>query len=270
MGWFFLFKRVVGMLAQPLTVVFLFLAAGMALTAFTERKKNAFVCLALAGIVLFVCTFPPLVRWQAWPFERLYRPYLGGGGEAFDAVVVLGNGVAHPGDGTIPALSRLNDCSRARLVEGVRLWRLRPEAELIVCGYGMGLENCADAMAEAAIELGVVPERVRRLGQSLDTRHEATLTGEIVGGGKVLVVTTAVHMPRAMAYFRAANVDATAAPCDFIGAVEESVRSDANRRNFRPGGLGLTDSEEIWHEALGIVYLWFAQGADAQRGENDD
>lgn len=269
MGWFFLFKRVVGMLAQPLTVVFMLLAAGMALAAFTGRKKNALVCLALAGIVLFVCTFPPLVRWQAWPLERLYKPYIGNGGGSFRAIVVLGNGVAAPGDANVPAATRLNDCSRARLVEGVRLWRLYPEAELVTCGYGMGLENCADAMAEAAVELGVDEVKIRRLARGMDTRHEAALTAEIVGDGTVLVVTTAVHMPRAMAYFAAANVKAVAAPCDFVGPVDETVRRNVNRRHIRPGGLGLADSEEIWHEALGLVLLWFTQGANTLRGEND-
>lgn len=258
MGVFFLFKRVVGMVVQPLPTVIFFLLLALALCLFTRRRKNAIASLIAALIVLLASTFPPLVRYQASFLERKYAPLTAIGPEQKRpaAVVVLGNGVAHPGDGNMPALTRLNDCARARLVKGVRLWRQTPEAMLITTGYGMGLENCGDVMALAAEELGVAADKLHRFSESLDTEHEAGLVAKLVGDGEVVLVTSAVHMPRAMQYFADQGVKAVAAPCDYIAPLSDASFSAVNRSRWRPRGGSLADSEELWHEAMGLFYVW--------------
>jgi uncharacterized SAM-binding protein YcdF (DUF218 family) len=264
---FFYFKRIVGMAAQPLPLVFFLLAAGAALTAFTARKRCAYACFALAVAVLFVCAFPPAARLLARPLESLYPPYAG---EAdFSAIVVPGKGVMHTADSRLPALSRLGDGGRARVAEAVRLWRLRPEAMFVTCGYASGGETGADAMAAAAVELGVDPDKIIRLGEGLDTRHEAELSAPVVGGGKTLVVTAAAHMPRAIAYFRAAGVNASAAPCDFIAPVDEAVYGAATGRDFLPNASRIAHQEALWHEYIGILYLWLSGGGNALEADGD-
>lgn len=257
----FMAKRAVGLAAQPLPVVFLFACVAAVLFLAGRRKRFAAFCAVLAGLTLLATTFPPLVRWQARWLEKRHAPLLPADAEKLSprCVVVLGNGVAHPDDRFMPALTRLNDCARARLAEGVRLARLFPLAEVVVSGYGMGLENCADVMAEAAVELGVAPERVRVLPQSLDTAHEAELVKEIVGDEQVVLVTTAVHMPRAMAWFAEKGVDAAAAPCDFISPISEESVGAVDWSRWRPRGGSLADSEELWHEWLGLAYLGLAK-----------
>lgn len=268
MGLFFVVKRLVGMVVQPLPVVFFLLLAALLLRRFTRRKKSAVWCVVVASAVLFAASFPSLVRWQAGFLERRNLPHLPGSSSPMSpsTIVVLGNGVAHPGDGTMPAITRLNDAARARLVEGVRLSRVYPDAALITTGYGMGLENCGDATALAAVELGVAEERVRRLPQALDTGYEAELVREAAGGGTILLVTTAVHMPRALLLFRDHGLDVVPAPCDFIGPVTDAVRSDVNLYRWRSRGGSLADSEEIWHEIMGLIYyhLFISEkGSDA-------
>lgn len=264
MGLFFAFKRVVGMAVQPLPVVFLLLLAGMALLTFTKRRKNAWLCLALGVAVLCVSSFPPLTRRIARGLEAEYEPFLALDPAAHDpyAIVVLGSGVAHPGDAAMPALTRLNDTARARLVEGVRLARVFPGARLVTSGYGMGLENCADAMAGAAAELGVSPDRIDRLTQSLDTGHEASLVKKLAGDRPVVVVTSAAHMPRTMALFREQGVAALPAPCDYIAPVSDATLSLVDRHRWRPRGVNISDSEEVWHEYMGLIYFqWFRTGS---------
>lgn len=252
---FFLFKRAVGIVMQPLPVIFGLLV--LALLASRYRKRRLAKALyVLSAAILVASSFPPLVRLAAWPLESRHRPLLPADAEELSPklIVVLGNGVAMPDDAAMPALTRLNDSARARLVEGVRLAGLFPEAGLVVSGNGMGYENCGDAMALAAAELGVDPGRVLALSQSLDTEHEAQLTEELAGGGRVLVVTSAVHMPRSMMYFAEKGVDAVAAPCDYIGPLSSEVRSAVNRRYWGPGGGALAKSEWLWHEYLGLLY----------------
>ncbi|MCD8139472.1 MAG: YdcF family protein [Planctomycetaceae bacterium] len=253
MTLFFLFKRTVGILVQPLPVVFL--VALLAVLLLFLRKRRAAACSGvLALAVLFAATFPPLVRLLAWPLESRHPPLVHAEGRIPALIVVLGNGVAHPDDPSLPALTRLNDCARARLVEGARLARLFPDAALVVSGYGMGLENCADAMAAAAAELGVSPDRIRPLPQSLDTEDEARLAADLAGGGEVVLVTTASHMPRAAAFFADQGLRVTPAPCDYIGPRSPKSRMAVNLKRWRPRGGSLADSEELWHEYLGLLY----------------
>ncbi len=269
MSLFFLFKRAVGILAQPLSLVFAFLLLGLLLFLFTRWRRFAAWCCCLAAFVLCIASFPPLTRWSASWLENQYQPFLADNAPGYTpaAVVVLGNGVAHPGDARMPATSRLNNTALARLVEGVRLAGRYGEAKLIVSGNGLGLENCADAMGEAAIELGIAPDRIIRLPDSMDTEHEATSVRRHMGDAPVLLVTTASHMPRALAYFLDNGVSATPAPCDYIGAVSPDVRRQVNFRYFRPKGINITDSEAIWHEYLGLLYYrWFHRPGN--RGEH--
>lgn len=256
MSLFFHFKRFVGMAVQPLPLVYVFLFAGLALLVWTTRRRLTVACFVCAAFFLVASSLPVWTRATAGMLERRRRPVLeaDAAANAPGAIVVLGSGVAHPGDAALPALTRLGDAARARLVEGVRLARLFPEARLVTSGYGMGLEGCADAMAEAAMELGVDGGRIDRLTESLDTAHEARLVRELVGDGKVILVTSAAHMPRAMAYFAQHGVDATPSPCDYLAPYSGATLSAVNRHRWRPKGEHITASEEVWHEAMGLAY----------------
>ncbi|MCC8180228.1 MAG: YdcF family protein [Planctomycetes bacterium] len=264
---FFVFKRVVGMVTRPLPVVFILLLLGLVISLAFKRKRLGRLCYWLAAILMVLVSLPPIARGLAGRLERRSAPLLAaGGGMDPYAVVVLGNGVAFPGDSAMPALTRLNDTARARLVEGVRLSLVFPDARLLTSGSGLGLENCADAMAEAAVELGVARERIHPLVDSMDTEHEADLVARLAGGRQVVVVTSAVHMPRALHWFSQAGVDAIPAPCDYVAPVSESVLRDINRYRWRPQGKTISDHEALWHEVLGLLYQrWFGSG-----GEVDD
>lgn len=265
----FWIKRLVGVSARPLPVVFLLGLFGLGLLLFAvrpRRRRWGWMLIGGAGLVLFAASFPPLARYGARKFEAGQTPLLARDFPRYAprAVVVLGNGVAHPGDHAMPGLTRLNDTARARLVEGVRILAAYPDARLIVTGNGLGLENCADAMADAAVELGVAAGRIDRLPQALNTEHEAGLVAGLVGEGErqVILVTTATHMPRALELFAREGLDAVPAPCDFIAPVSDDVLATVNRWRWRPAGKSVSDTEAVWHEYLGLLYYrFFDRGA---------
>ncbi len=275
MGILFWIKRLVGVSARPLPVVFLLGLFGLGLLLFTVRprwRRWGWMLIGGAGLVLFAASFPPLARYGARNFESGQTPLLARDFELYHpkAVVVLGNGVAHPGDIAMPGLTRLNDTARARLVEGVRILAAYPGARLIVTGYGLGLENCADAMADAAVELGVAAERIDRLSQAVNTEHEAGLVAGLVGEGgegQVILVTTATHMPRALELFAREGLEAVPAPCDFIAPVSDDVLATVNRWRWRPAGKSVSDTEAVWHEYLGRIYYTFFERGVPGEGE---
>ena len=85
---------------------------------------------------------------------------------------------------------------------------------------------------------------------SADTRQNAQFSAKILkaqGITKVLLVTTAWHMPRAMSSFEAVGIQATAAPTAFRGKVFASWTS------FIPHWNGLRDTCFAMHEWGGRI-----------------
>lgn len=261
MGMFYL-KRLIGNLIQPapLTLALMVLAFVLLWSGGYRRRRLGLGALGLAFILFAATVFPHPVRSVARRLEGNRLPVAGSEypvGEPH-LIVVHGSGVDHPNDLILPALTRLNDTSRARLVEGVRLALLYPAAKLVVSGHGMGLENCADAMAKAAGELGIAADRIVKFPDTLDTRHEAEETARLAGDGEALIVTTAVHMERAMRLYESLGVKAIAAPCDFIAPADDHSYEIVTRHRWRPGGARMRANEKTWHELLGLLYMELA------------
>lgn len=90
--------------------------------------------------------------------------------------------------------------------------------------------------------------------RSADTWENAAFSAEMLKKDNVrtvLVVTSSWHMPRAMASFRAAGLEAVAAPTAFRGPAIDDWMS------FVPSWYGLKDSCLALHEWCGRVVYWF-------------
>lgn len=138
-------------------------------------------------------------------------------------VVVLGGG---NGDGPgVSANNLLSGSARARLVEGVRLLRVLPEARLIVSGPAHGnRDSHATVLGRTAIALGLPPERILTIDHARDTEAEAAAVRRQVEDAPIALVTSAWHLPRAMALFRRAGVDALPCPADFTAHARDPFR----------------------------------------------
>ena len=130
-------------------------------------------------------------------------------------VVVLGGG---HNDGEIrPALSRLSTSARARLTEGLRLLRLLPAAKLVVSGPSEnGGPTHARILADSAVSLGVERTRILMIDDARDTEEEAARLRALVGDAPVAVVTSAWHLPRAMALCTVQGLHALPCPTDYL------------------------------------------------------
>ena len=141
-------------------------------------------------------------------------------------LAVLGGG--HVGNPQLSSLTQLVDSSRSRLVEAVRLARLYPDVQLLVCGPQGDHHSQPHAafLAEAAIELGVDPDRMTQLSTGRDTRGEMQEIQTIVQKHPVGIVTSAWHTPRSMTLAREVGLNATACLADYgSGAAETSIGS---------------------------------------------
>jgi uncharacterized SAM-binding protein YcdF (DUF218 family) len=166
-------------------------------------------------------------------------------------VVVLGSG--HDDATDRPALTRLSPSGRARLIEAVRLLRLLPAARLVVSGPAdtdHGGVPHAQVLAEAAATLGVERNRIDMIDDARDTEEEAARVGQVLGDAPFALVTSAWHLPRAMALFNAQGLHALPCPTDYLHCVPlRWCRSD-----FTWDVESLARTTAAAHERIGLLW----------------
>jgi len=165
------------------------------------------------------------------------------------ALVVLGAGHTDA-----PGMSRVNQLSGSalsRIAEAVRLARLLPSAKFVVSGRHLPELSHAQVLGEAAVSLGVAPERIVRMDDPQDTEDEVNELKRRFGNQPVAVVTSAWHMPRAMQLCRAAGVNAVPCPADFMSKPEEKSKASVFGWDLE----SLERSTKAIHEYLGAAWL---------------
>ena len=119
----------------------------------------------------------------------------------------------------------------------------------------LGLPPLARLMAEAGTRDFGVQVRWQE-DRSADTRENARFSAEMLradGVRRILLVTSAWHMPRAAAAFRAEGLEVVPAPTAFRGPAVEDWSS------FLPRWSGLKDTCLALHELGGGLYYWLAR-----------
>jgi uncharacterized SAM-binding protein YcdF (DUF218 family) len=105
-------------------------------------------------------------------------------------------------------------------------------------------------MQALALELGVEPGALVLDSDSPDTESQAQVVKSQLGGEEFFLVTSASHMPRAVALFRKAGTNPLPAPTHFL-AQESRGHSPAD---FFPGTGGLRKAETSIYEYLGMAW----------------
>ena len=213
---FFYASKVIPVFFYPLGLSLLLLALAILL-----RSKRARILLISAALLLLL-TFSSQVVSHAL-MRSLESQTPSPGIEAVpveQAIVVLGGYLHSPN-----ALHRDADLKDAgdRLFEGLRLYRAG-KAPLIVLTGGnisfLGKDELPEAAAarDVLIEWGVPAAAIVVEDQSRNTEENASYTRRIVharGIRRILLVTSAFHMPRARAVFRKTGFEVTPVPTDY-------------------------------------------------------
>lgn len=204
-------------LVHPLTGTLLLLLATIVALALHWRRAG----LALAGVA-FVSTWlvatPAFSHWLRLSLERAHQPLAVEQLPAAEAIVVLGSGVqpaVRPR--AYPNLRYAAD----RVWHGARLYAAGKAPLIITTGsrpYHDEGPTAADAAAEILGTLGVPADAIVAPGHSVSTYTDALIVRKILaerGLERVLLVTSALHMPRALATFQNAGIAVFPAATDF-------------------------------------------------------
>lgn len=230
----------------PLGLSILLLAAGI--LAWNRLRVSRWLC-AAALFVLMVFSSP---AGSGALLRSLENQYPDTGIDVIShaqAIVVLGGNIHMPSRGH--GNSGLIDQSD-RLLHALRLYRAG-KAPVVVCSGGSFAETSeAQAMGRLLQEWGVPSEAILLEEQSLNTRENALFSYPVLkarGIRRILLVTSAIHMPRAAAVFRKAGFEVSPAPADFRTGWGEASGSFG----WLPDAVYLMRSDRALREWIGLL-----------------
>lgn len=231
---FFFLSKLLPLFFYPLGLACLLII--LAMLTLWKRPRTAAVSLVLALTVLLFSGNVWLsnqvtrsLEWQNLPPANL---------PAAEAIVVLGGAVREqlPPRPWVDVME-----SGDRVLHGARLY-LQGKAPLVVLSGGriawLGGKTPESAdMAEMMKMMGVPETALVQEPDSLNTYENAVNVKQILqqrGIRRVLLVTSAMHMPRSLAIFRKQGIEAIAAPTDFLATQPEVLSPPLN-----PGAIAI-------------------------------
>jgi uncharacterized SAM-binding protein YcdF (DUF218 family) len=238
-------------LLMPLPIAVVLVGAGLLARRF-GRQRTAFIALASGCGIAFASTLGPVANGALHPLEKRYPAILDATDLATSPryIAVLGSGY-NPRDG-LPVTAALDAVGVVRLTEGLRLYRQLPKSVLIVSGGAAGGHPpTAEGYARAAIALGVPAQVIMVLDTPINTAAEIRLLHERLGSAPVLLVTSAAHMPRAMALCERIGLRAIAAPTGQMARAPSLL----SLSTWLPSAEHLRMTETAIHEYLGLFAL---------------
>lgn len=209
------FKKIVGPFFFPLTICFFIFILGLFWLWFRKKRIAGTFMVTLSFVVLILLSYSPVPNALLKPLESKYPPLI-----HLDQlpkvkwIVVLGGG--HCSDPSIAVTSRLSDASLFRLVEGIRLHRALPGTKLLLSGGAIfDPVTEAQSMENVALALGVERDQLVLEPHSRDTEEQSERIQKMIQKEPFIMVTSAAHMPRAVALFRKIGLQPIPAPTDY-------------------------------------------------------
>ena len=250
----FIVSKIVGFITLPSNAIALLGLAGV--LCFIRRKRRAgVIALASSVILLILLGLSPISnvmllalseRFEIWRYD----------GRAPDGIIVLGGAI----DSDMSAARRVLevDSSADRIFAMLDLARRYPTTKIVFSGGSGNLiqQSVAEAPFAGRLldELGLSNGRVVLESNSRTTDENASETRKLATpqpGERWLLVTSAFHMPRAVAAFRRVGFDVEAYPVDFRTAGWGDALKPFDRISS-----GLARSDVAAHEWVGLVGLW--------------
>lgn len=248
----------VTIIGQLLTPIFLCLALMLAAAVSFKRPRFCKFCLWSAIAVLLLGGNRWVARWISTPLEwqvQAPNPI-----PQADAIVVLG-GAIEPKEWPRRTVE-ISDAGD-RILYGFELFR-QGKARLILCSGGQGERGVrefseAEDMRTMLQSLGAPANAILVETTSLNTRENAANSRPLIkaaGIKRLLLVTSAVHMPRSLEAFKRElpDVEIIPAPTDYAFTRLSELNFKTAIEGFIPSGKHISELEATLHEYIGLLY----------------
>lgn len=227
------------------------------LAAFLAFKKGAraagFVALG-AALLLYVAANLQVSNFLLRSLEARHPP--AASYPPATAIVVLGGGMLPL---VAPRLHPETNWAGDRLLHAARLYKNGAAPVIVATGGYIGFMNDApgteaDVYKRALTELFAVPDSaILTAGGSRTTAEDAEQAALVLAARgldkNILLVTSASHMPRAVAVFTRAGFQVTAAPTDFTAEKSFAFLPF----HLLPNARALAETTVALHEYLGLI-----------------
>jgi len=249
-------SKILPLFVMPLGVA-LFLTLVALILVLTSYRKTAAGFIALAFVVLWAGSTPIVAhqlylnlesRYPARPFNTIPR---------VDCIVLLGGAVGPP---LPPRLEIEFNEAIDRVYKTAELYRKNKARTVIVTAGNQPWSESrwaeAELIRDLLVDWGVSKESIMLEASSRNTHENAVYSRNIIdaiGCVDTVLVTSAAHMPRAVAAFRSVKVEVIPVPVDFrvVKQTRISVMS------FLPDAQALAMTSEAIREWIGrVVYGW--------------
>jgi uncharacterized SAM-binding protein YcdF (DUF218 family) len=245
---FFIASKIFSMLLSPRAVLLMAALLGVLWSKGRFARTGRAIAL-VAILVLIVAAMTPLGPILVSPLEDRF-PQPPPGLPPPYGIIVLGGALNGP---TSRARGQAVGEAEQRVVEAAILAKRYPEAKIVFSGGSGSLLDSESTEAPEArkllIDLGVDPNRITLEDKSRNTAENARFTAAMVHpepSQRWLIVTSAFHMPRAIALFEKAGFDAIAYPVAFLTPPEWNFDAAHNLNVF----------ETAVHEWIGLLAYW--------------
>jgi uncharacterized SAM-binding protein YcdF (DUF218 family) len=250
------------MLFMPSCLLMLGIAVGAAWCLWAWRRgktpRQAWPAVALtidSALMLYLASTPLVARWAAWTLERENPPVAAEKLPAADAIVVLGGAMyaTERPDGSAHLYARH---AGDRFETALAAYRAGAAPIMVFGGGSTGVPGTpteGEWNRERAIQRGVPSDAALATDRALYTSDESQLVAEALhgrGARRIIVCSTAMHLPRAAEHYRRLGFDVTPLPCDF------ATRGEAEGWSWAlliPRGLALAQTDAAAKEWLGRV-----------------
>lgn len=263
-SWLLTMKEIISVLIMPLPVLFLAIISGCVLL-WRRRRRAARILFILSGFWLLIISTRPLPYSLTKNLENKYIPLLSDSLNFSGNVNIYVLAAGHSDDERLPSNGQVSGTGLARISEAVRLSGKIPSAKIILSGPGgKGDLNQAEVLRKTILMMGIDSSKIEMIKTGVNTRAEAGEYMKRFGTEKRLIlVTSALHMPRAVIWFRKYNLDPIPAPADYL--IKHGSRISKYR--WLPSSKYLQMMEASVHEYAGLMVAKLQGRKDLKAGE---
>jgi uncharacterized SAM-binding protein YcdF (DUF218 family) len=207
---FFSMQKMIWFLAMPPSSLIVLMLVGLGIAGKHRRIGGALI---LAGLILlYALSIEPVANMLLKPLESAAPPLQHLPARA-DAVVVPGGGSVDLSWADAPPVP--NAETWTRLIKGIEIARKMNVPLVLTGGNGEPFAttlNDADVMAAAALALGMPRSQVIVENRSRNTLENSHAVRRIVNGHRIILITSAYYMKRAVIMFKRRGFSVIPAP----------------------------------------------------------
>lgn len=228
MEFAFIVKKIVSAMIMPLSLG-LFLAIIGLIFLYKNSYKRAKIFLTISIVWITTISYVPFSNFLIKPLETTYQK-----------LEIIPKDVQY--------ILLLGGDMESRAWEVLRLYNTIPNVKIITSGYEeRGKIPEAIKTANILYNIGIGPEDIIIHSEPKDTKEEAIKIKKVLGEQRFILVTSAYHMPRAIALFKKEGLDPIPAPTDLKIKDNDKVISV-------PSGKQLQKTEIAMHEYIGTLW----------------